>query len=659
MRRLSCARPLLWIALLALLLSGCASRVTLTPIDPTKRTLEAAQNALNSGKVSESTLLFLEERDLYKAWKSDPLPVLVQLFGASRSWIKAKDLLSLTELCFYQAGLSQKPELKARLYLTTALLAYQALFHTKCDFLAGPYQPERYIVSQYYNRSLAKYIIAFRDGRGKLAHGAQLDLLDGTLQIVGKSSAFTWPPEEVERFVVSSEFKIKGLKRESSETGVGAPVVFQLKSGRYVLNGEGKKAESDADPDANQNAEIAKKVEDQTGKEKAAKRAFVRASTVILRFSKPLDQADGPRYTAMLELYDPLKTNEYQDGESTAPLASDYSTAIALVLSRAPNVNPLMALLAPDAWEQLQGLIMMQPYQRGKIPVVFVHGLMSSPLTWASMLNRLMTDVTLRQRCQIWFYGYPTSNPVAYSAADFRDALQDARKRWDPDASDPAFEKMVIVGHSMGGLLARSMVMHSDVKTWKEKTGVQQLESDALPQEARELLLRMIQYEPLPFVSRIVFLATPHRGASMADSTLGQLGASLITLPFKLMSAATLVFKNLAQFGQQKGLRIGDRLITGMPTGIDSLSPENPMLLWGAEEMEKSKIPFHSIIGNLKAANVQGGEDGIVPYTSSHLANARSEIVVRSDHSVQEKAPTVAEVRRILLEHIGAAECLR
>lgn len=621
------ARLCIVFVLLVLIQAGCANRVTLTRTDPTKRTLEVAQNALDSGKVSESTLLFLEERDKFRDWKSAPLPVLAELSTASRDWKNAKDLLSLAELCFYQATKEQKPALSTKLYLTTAVLAYQALFHAPCGFPTGPYEPESYIASQYYNRSLAKYVIAFRDANQKMTHGMSLDLLVGSLEILGKTTPFSWPPEEVERYLISSEFKIKGLRREGADTGLGAPLVFQLKP---------------SDKPGAQTDDI--------------KQARVRVSTLVLRMSHSLAPVGEPRYAATVELYDPLQTSEYQEGAKTAPLASDYSTALAFVLLRAPSVNPLTALLSPDAWEQLQGLIMMQPYQKGKIPVVLVHGLMSSPLTWASMLNRLMTDEYLRQRYQFWFFGYPTSNPILYSAAAFREALLDARKRYDPEGADPAFDKLVLVGHSMGGLLSRFMTMSSDMRLWKEVTNIP-LDPAQLPAEQRDLMLRMLQYEPVPFVSRVLFLATPHRGAHMADDIIGRLGASLITLPFKLVATAATLLTHLNQGPGVKGLRIGDRFFESMPTGIDSLSPVNPMLLWGAKEMERSRTPFHSIIGNLTAANVQGGEDGVVTYASSHLNNARSEIVVRSDHSVQDKAPTVAEVRRILLEHVAASAC--
>jgi hypothetical protein len=52
---------------------------------------------------------------------------------------------------------------------------------------------------------------------------------------------------------------------------------------------------------------------------------------------------------------------------------------------------------------------------------------------------------------------------------------------------------------------------------------------------------------------------------------------------------------------------------------------------------------------------VETGDDGVVSYQSAHIPEAKSELVVRSDHSVQSYSHTVAEVRRILLLHLAEA----
>ena len=86
-------------------------------------------------------------------------------------------------------------------------------------------------------------------------------------------------------------------------------------------------------------------------------------------------------------------------------------------------------------------------------------------------------------------------------------------------------------------------------------------------------------------------------------------------------------------------------------TGIDNLRPDDGMLkLLGKLEMS-SGVPCHSIIGNRAEQGIPGGSDGVVPYSSSHLDSAASELVVKSGHSVHRNPLAIQEVRRILLLH--------
>jgi hypothetical protein len=67
----------------------------------------------------------------------------------------------------------------------------------------------------------------------------------------------------------------------------------------------------------------------------------------------------------------------------------------------------------------------------------------------------------------------------------------------------------------------------------------------------------------------------------------------------------------------------------------------------------RSDIPYHSIIGTRKPATVGAGtSDGIVLYESSHLDFTESEKLVPSPHGAQEHPLAIAEVKRILREHL-------
>jgi pimeloyl-ACP methyl ester carboxylesterase len=296
----------------------------------------------------------------------------------------------------------------------------------------------------------------------------------------------------------------------------------------------------------------------------------------------------------------------------------------------------------PEALKASQGLYMLQPYQKDKIPVVFVHGLISSPMTWLPMINGLMGDPALRERYQFWYFSYPTGNPVFYSATVLRESLENARKTFDPDGTNPAFNNMLIVGHSMGGLLTKAMVQDSEDRLWNAISKVPP-SALAVPQDVRQLLDKVFFFKPLPFVTEAVFISTPHRGSEMALGSIGKIGKALVTLPLTIAKVSASFLGSLAKLGHTLP-------ISGMPTGIDGLSPKNPLLAVSASM--PVAVPFHSIIGNEMKADVAGGTDGVVPYWSSHLDAAQSELIVKSGHGAHEHPLAIREVRRIMLEHL-------
>ena len=108
---------------------------------------------------------------------------------------------------------------------------------------------------------------------------------------------------------------------------------------------------------------------------------------------------------------------------------------------------------------------------------------------------------------------------------------------YNPDGRDPAFDQMVLLGHSMGGLLSHMMTVDSGDKLW-------QLNSDRPfdeilgPPEVLDELQHYLFFEPLPFVKRVVFLATPHRGSDLSRGMVGRVGSSLITEPDHISQAA-------------------------------------------------------------------------------------------------------------------------
>ena len=182
------------------------------------------------------------------------------------------------------------------------------------------------------------------------------------------------------------------------------------------------------------------------------------------------------------------------------------------------------------------GLSLLRPYRRGRVPVVFVHGLWSGPWSWAPMVEALEADPDIRDRYQFWTFGYSTGDPILYSAWLLRRDLDEARRRFDPDGTDAAFDRTVVVGHSMGGLLAKMMVQDSGSRLWRLVSD-RPFEELAGDPEDRDLFRRALFFQPRPEVRRVVFIATPHRGSRVDRGRLERLGARLVRIQEPLRAA--------------------------------------------------------------------------------------------------------------------------
>src|SRR5262249_32973900 len=160
---------------------------------------------------------------------------------------------------------------------------------------------------------------------------------------------------------------------------------------------------------------------------------------------------------------------------------------------------------------------------------------------------------------------YPTANPYLTSAADLRQDIQMLRARLDPGNTDRAFDQLVLVGHSMGGLISRLMTINSGDSFWRQVSDRPFEEVHLEPETARELQRTMF-FERVPGVRRVIFVATPHHGSGLSPSPLGRLAGELIRLPSNLMKVA----KDL---DQTKDLRLKT-----IPTSVEELDPSSPIL---------------------------------------------------------------------------------
>ncbi|WP_145266517.1 alpha/beta fold hydrolase [Tautonia plasticadhaerens] len=335
------------------------------------------------------------------------------------------------------------------------------------------------------------------------------------------------------------------------------------------------------------------------------------------------------------------------------PLAGDLTAPLQDQARRSwPDGLGWLGVFDPDRLAPAIGVYLTRPYDPGKIPVVLIHGLYSSPLTWVAMLNELQADPVLRSRYQFWVAFYPTGYPIPYSSSRIRERLRALRRAFDPEQDDSAFDRMVVVGHSMGGLVARSLILDPGDALSRAVFArpPDELDLAPMPQAA---LRAMFRTTPEPAIRRAIFLATPHRGSRLASRLLGRIGSLLV----RRGKAIEGLF---ASIRDRYGLDALRPFFRGRSiTGIDNLKWDNPLLRASASAQTASGVPYHSIIGVLPGTSFGRpgrGTDGVVGFTSAHLDGAASELVVPHHHMLTRLPEVIAEVRRILLLHLAEAD---
>jgi len=250
------------------------------------------------------------------------------------------------------------------------------------------------------------------------------------------------------------------------------------------------------------------------------------------------------------------------------------------------------------------------------------------------MLNDLRGDKDIRRNYQFWFFSYPSGYPYPYSAAILRHELDAIEKKF------PLRKPMVVVGHSMGGCITRTLVTDTGTKLWIGAFGHPPAETE-MPAESKRLLEEAIIFKHRPEIGRVVFMSTPHRGANLASNWIGRIGSMLVRTPTKLLTVGrTLRESETADPAALKLKRL--------PNSVDTMAPNNRFVMGINTIPITPGIPYHSIIGDRGRGDTPNSSDGVVPYWSSHLAGARSEKIVPSGHGSPQNLQAIAEVHRIL-----------
>jgi len=594
-----------------LLACACATPIGVTHVDTQAMYRSLTSNVLSGDRPSQHSEQLLTRLGLGERFDKDPEVVLAALRGPGEG-LSREYLFALAELSFYHAVKSQKPEY----FLASAVYAYAFVLGRAEGPRVDPIDPRLRLAANLYNLGLAQGLAGSEEATVVLEPGSR-PLPFGRIEISVDEKMLLWSGYRMVRFISLGEFKVRGFLNRYRQAGIGAPLAAEL-----APAGEGSEAEA------------------------ARKRIPPRLKvpvTAVLRIEDVSTGIGTGNLRGRIEVYaaDTATTAEFAG--RNVPLELEPTAALAYQLEGAPvwdtEIGAFLSAFQPPFPE---GLLMMHPYRPGRVPVVLVHGTASSPARWADVVNELQNDPKLRERIQFWLFTYNTSNPVLLSAADLRQALQRIRKEIDPDGRDPALDQLVVIGHSQGGLLTRLMVTDSSTRFWDSVTAVPFETVDVSP-ETRALIQRSMFFEHQPFVTRVIFIATPHQGSFRVSSFVLGLVRKLVTLPLTVVSG-------VAEVGAK---------ITGLPaeaaTAVDNMLPGGRFVRNLSASPIAPGVKSHSIIPVKNEGSPEGQDDTVVKYESAHLEGVVSEKIVRSTHSTQSTPATILEVRRILYEHLGIA----
>jgi pimeloyl-ACP methyl ester carboxylesterase len=668
-------RKMLRIAI-ALLMLGCLAACA-TPVGVRKVDLGSVRevlsaDAISAGEPSITSRQVMLRLGLGESFRRDPEGALESLHNLTMREMASDRLFALSEYSYLHAMTMDRACKRARVqqrrrytyrgrnappspecerarsyYVAASVYAFAFLFPDDTGKRPSPFDPRLRVAVDIYNLAITSAISPQRAEvtTGEFRYSFHL----GTLNLVLDPEELQLGDRRLGNLVPAARLAVRGLRNRYRHAGIGAPFVAT------AIHQEGVSVPL-------RSARVPNRLH--------------LPITILVRYE---DVADGLRSGSMrgrFEVYTEAEVLEVEIAGQRVPLEYETTSALAYGLGRSKMWDFEIAgfrrgdlLRVRDALPIDDGLLMLEPYRPGKIPIVLVHGTASSPARWAEMLNEFQSDPIIRAGYQFWFFIYSTGNPILYSASLLREALSETLAELDPERRDRALRRMVVIGHSQGGLLTRLQVVSSGTRFWDNFSDKSFEEVDIKP-ETRETIGRAFFFERQEFIERVIFISTPHRGSFLADTRLGNFASRLAHAPTNLLSQSTdlaragvdlvgsAVDGSRGFFGlfsrQDENARL-ERRLGRLPSSVDNMQPESPFTITLQSIPVDPPVYAHSIIPVLGNPPPEGQDDGVVAYSSAHLEEAQSEFIVfQSGHSTQAHPDTIQETRRILLEHLDA-----
>ena len=611
-------------------LAGCWSsqwaRTRRVPRNPLDQPLELLSRS--GPHPTQRTMQLLRRYDMAGQWGGRPDQLLAQVQQIADIEPTADNVYAVAELA-YIAGRKIEAEgdepLALDMFGTAVANAYLYLLNDEFDAQRNPYDPQFRGACDLYNAALESTLRMIQR-QGLLKPGEQHTIatarqeFDLTIQLRGP-----WREENIAELKFVSDYEVQGLKNHYHTYGLGVPLIAVYQNAGTALPGEAYYPPGMSFPVT----------------------AFLRVLP-----AEPTRTTDGrPHHACVLELHDSLAASDIDIHGRLVPLETDLTTPLAFCLDNPIFKDahlPTRGLIKPE--KSREGLYMLEVFDPDKIPVLMVHGFWSSLVTWMEMFNDLRGSREVARPLPVLVLPLPHGPTVLDTAP-----RKCARNCGGPCAAAGSarpispLDRMVLVGHSMGGLICKLQTLDSGDRFWRlvSDQPFSQLESSP---EDREKLANLLFFHPNQSVSRVVMIATPHRGSHIANGATQWLGSRIIHLPQQLVKTKEALASSHPELFHPTSL-------LNINTVVDSLAPDSPILPVMLNAPRGPWIEYHNIVGLLDErpviGKVVGPGDGVVTYESAHLEEADSEVVVSADHVTIHRSPrTILEVHRILREHL-------
>lgn len=572
----------------------------------------------------------------------EPEPFSTQLNGLGNKIVRPVNTPAQIDLKPYYNCLSIQQGLLA----SSLRYAYAYLFYTEREPGQRLFDNRQVQVRDFYNQALVNLITLINQTNKnyRFTTNRPFQLGDNTFYFYPYLSQDKTLPASTE-LVSAYDLNFRGLQSINRRDGFGSEFVSILP----------ESAEEPVKPVDTYSTNPAQQHNTPDGQSKAQAKHNIHQARYL-----PVTMVAQPRGHSIeeilqshafdVQIYNPYQYEKIEVDQTSYPLAANFSAPYGLWLARTD--------LAATAYRGLLGreerliaphLYMLEPYNPNKRVIIMVHGLASSPEAWIRLTHDVLGDPILREHYQVWQVFYSTNMPILENRYQIHGLIENAFKQVDPQGKAMATQDAVLIGHSMGAVIAR-LLMSNDNFQDKALTDIDaQVRQKLMAIPAVQQRFRM---QALPEIGRMVLLSAPLRGTDYADRWFTRVIRKVIRLPNSFVESIVTDSPN-ANIDEQLLETIHQLSLTKIQNGPGDLSKKSDFTRLTQNAHIVAGLPFHSIIGNDKG-KVPKSEmtDGIVSYSSAHLDGAVSEKIIDGGHSIQETPEAILELRRILRLHL-------